>query len=136
MRVRSEPVETIPKLDLSRCTFITGEALAELRKMKSQSVSVIVTSPPYWPAKRDYGGLGIGFEPTLEEYIVALVAIFSEARRVMKDDGVIWIVIDDSYSEGNLQFIPTRLAMALQDDGWICRAEIVWDKGARGVRSR
>ena len=132
MRVRSEPVETIPKLDLSRCSFITGEALAELRKMKSQSVSVIVTSPPYWPAKRDYGGLGIGFEATLPEHIAALVAIFSEARRVMKDDGVLWIVIDDSYSEGNLQFIPARLAMALQNDGWICRAEIIWDKGAEG----
>lgn len=132
MRVRSEPVETIPKLDLSRCTFITGEALAELRKMKSQSVSVIVTSPPYWPAKRNYGGFGIGFEPTLEEYIVALIAIFSEARRVMKDGGIMWIVIDDSYSGGDLLFIPTRLAMALQDDGWICRAEIVWDKGVMG----
>jgi DNA modification methylase len=132
MRVRSGSARDVLGLDLTRCSFITGEALAELRKMKSQSVSVIVTSPPYWPAKRNYGGFGIGFEPTLEEYIVALVAIFSEARRVMKDGGVMWIVIDDSYSGGDLLFIPTRLAMALQDDGWICRAEIVWDKGVMG----
>ena len=85
--------------------------------------------------------------------------IFREARRVLKDDGILWIVIDDSYSRssnthqgsdlrlassdqdasggrphGNLLFIPTRLAMALQDDGWICRAEIIWDKGSHGRR--
>lgn len=168
MRVRSEAVRDVPGIDLMRCTFITGEALAELRKMKSKSVSVIVTSPPYWPTKRDYGGLGLGFEATLPEYITSLVAIFSETRRVLKDDGVLWIVIDDSYSRGggtwsmegmntrrppqksvtpagttyqdttaerptgNLLFIPAKLAMALQDDGWICRAEIIWDKGAQG----
>jgi DNA modification methylase len=168
MRVRSGSEQSVSGLDLSRCTFITGEALAELRKLKSKSVSVIITSPPYWPIKREYGGIGLGFEATLPEYIASLVAIFSETRRVMKDDGVLWVVIDDSYSRGagtwpmegmnirrppqksvtpagtayqdttaersagNLLFIPARLAMALQDDGWICRAEIIWDKGAQG----
>ena len=48
--------------------------------------------------KRWYGGEGIGFEPTLTEYVASLVAIFREARRVLKDDGVLWIVVADSYA--------------------------------------
>jgi DNA modification methylase len=149
-----------PELDLSRVRFISGEAFAELKKLQTKSVNVIMTSPPYYPAKREYGvAKCIGHESTLQEYIARLVKLFREARRVLKDDGILWIVIDDSYSRssntrqesdlpiassdqdasggrphGNLLFIPTRLAMALQDDGWICRAEIVWDKGSHGRR--
>ena len=66
--------------------------------MRSRTVSVVVCSPPYWPVKRWYGGEGIGFEPTLTEYVASLVAIFREARRVLKDDGVLWIVVADSYA--------------------------------------
>ena len=54
------------KLDMSRCEFITGDALTELRKMSSATVNVVICSPPYWPVKRWYGGKGIGFEPTLD----------------------------------------------------------------------
>ena len=67
--------------------------------MPDQTVNAIVTSPPYWPAKRMYGGKGIGFEATLGEYITSLVTLFREARRVLKDTGVVWIVIDDSYAK-------------------------------------
>ena len=158
-----------PLIDLERCKFITGNALTELSKMPDRTVNVIATSPPYWPAKRMYGGKGIGFEATLGEYITSLVTLFREARRVLKDTGVVWIVIDDSYAkaggkwtaggdllkragrqksakstgnqdtkclrpDANLLFIPARLAMALQDDGWMCRAEIIWHKGPGGGR--
>ena len=150
------------KLDISRCQFITGDALTELRKMPSATVNVVICSPPYWPVKRWYGGDGIGFEPTPKEYIHNLVAIFREARRVLKNDGVLWIVVADSYatrggkwkadsyqadrpnhkermpdgthypatgrSPGDLLMIPARLAMALQDDSWILRHEIIWNK--------
>jgi hypothetical protein len=60
LRVRSsiEP----NRLDISRCEFITGDALTELRKMPSATVNVVICSPPYWPVKRWYGGDGIGFE--------------------------------------------------------------------------
>ena len=100
--------------------------------MHSQSVHVIVTSPPYWPAKRAYGGKGVGCEKTLPAYIASLVAIFDEARRVLRDDGTLWLSIDDSYQDGDLLFIPTRLAMALQDHDWICRSEVVWSKRGGG----
>ena len=160
-----------PLTERERCKFITGNALTELSKMPDQTANVIVTSPPYWPAKRMYGGKGSGFEATLGEYITSLVTLFREARRVLKDTGVVWIVIDDSYAkaggkwtaegyllkrpgrqksakstgmgyqdtkclrpDANLLFIPARLAMALQDDGWMCRAEIIWHKGPGGGR--
>ena len=156
-------------LDLTRCDFITGDALAELRKMPARSVNVIVCSPPYWPPKRAYGkDRALGFEETLPDYIRNLVDIFREARRVLRDDGVLWVVIDDAYMHrrnlygqpenygrrsklslatqmgintqsnaedrlfGNLMFIPERLAMSMQDDGWLCRSEIIWDKGPEG----
>jgi DNA modification methylase len=119
-------------VDTSRCQFITGDALVELRKIEAQSVNVIITSPPYWPTKRVYGGKGVGFEKTASDYISNLILIFREARRVLRQDGIVWIVIDDSYHEGDLLFIPSRLAMAMQDDGWICRSEIIWNKDAAG----
>jgi hypothetical protein len=80
-----------PLTDPERCKFITGNALTELSKMSAQTANVVVTSPPYWPAKRMYGGKGIGFEATLGEYITNLVALFREVRRVLRDDGVVWI---------------------------------------------
>jgi site-specific DNA-methyltransferase (adenine-specific) len=126
--VRSPTKTVAPHFDTSRCQFITGDSLIELPKLPANSVNAIVTSPPYWPTKRAYGGKGIGFEKTLAAYIGDLVAVFSQAKRVLRDDGILWVVIDDSYDNGDLRFIPARLAMALQDDGWICRCEIVWAK--------
>jgi DNA modification methylase len=87
--------------------FICGDALAELRKMKTRSVYVVVTSPPYWPARRLYVPedrppgfdpmLEIGFEPTLDLYFQHVVGeIFRELKRVLRHDGVLWVVIDDA----------------------------------------
>jgi hypothetical protein len=99
LHTQSDSDTTIaPRLDLSRCQFITGDALTELRKLKAKSVHCIICSPPYW-WKRAYEqfGLGIGFEPTVAEYIAALVAVFREARRVLRDDGLLWIVLGDRF---------------------------------------
>jgi DNA modification methylase len=95
-RVRSGT--DVARLDASKCQFITSDALTELRKMRAMSVNVVICSPPYWPLKRSYGGRGIGYEPTAEKYIANLVAIFLEASRVLRNNGLIWIVVGDSYS--------------------------------------
>jgi hypothetical protein len=87
----------LPTFDTSRCQFITGNALTELPKLQAQSVNAVVTSPPYWPSRRCYGGKGIGFEKLLAQYIENLVAVFRESRRVLRDDGILWVIIDDSY---------------------------------------
>ena len=130
--------------------------------MHSATVNVVICSPPYWPVKRWYGGEGVGFETTLMEYIANLVTIFREARRVLKNNGVFWIVMGDSYAtsggrwkqdgykmnrpqkrlmppgaaylgtdhqQGSLMMLPARLAIALQEDGWLLRHEVIWDKG-------
>ena len=64
------------------------------------SVQCVVTSPPYW-GLRDYGVTGqIGLEPTPEAYVATMVAVFREVRRVLRDDGTLWLNLGDSYSSG------------------------------------
>lgn len=63
-----------------------------------QSVNTVVTSPPYF-GLRDYGCDGqIGLEPTPDEFVSALVEVFREVRRVLRDDGTVWLNLGDSYS--------------------------------------
>lgn len=80
------------------CTVLCGRALDRLRQLPSESVNVIVTSPPYFWL-RDHGhDEQIGLEPTVDEYIAKLVAVFAEARRVLRADGTFWLNIGDTYT--------------------------------------
>lgn len=79
--------------------IITGEALSVLQSIESNSVNCCITSPPYY-GLRDYGTDGqIGLEETPSEYIEKLVAVFREVRRVLKNDGTLWLNMGDSYAE-------------------------------------
>ena len=81
----------------SQLTIHNGDALTELQTMAAESVQCCVTSPPYY-GLRDYGVDGqIGLEETPELFIARLVDVFREVRRVLKDDGVCFINIGDSY---------------------------------------
>lgn len=104
------------------------------------SVRAIVTSPPYF-GLRDYGVDGqLGAEQTVEEYVEHIVAVFASLRRVLADDGTLWLNLGDSYSSranstatrtlGTKQLlgVPWRVALALQADGWVLRSDIVWAK--------
>ena len=136
------------------CVLI-GDCLDTLKTLPDQSVHTCVTSPPYF-GLRDYGQDGqIGLEPTPEEFVTALVAVFREVRRVLRDDGTVWLNLGDSYSNGgrtwrapdkkhggrameqrpedgmkpkDLLGIPWRVAFALQADGWYLRQDIIWHK--------
>lgn len=139
-------------------TIIQGNALTELAKLPTETVHCCVTSPPYW-GLRDYGvATQLGLERTPEEYVEKMVGVFAEVRRVLRDDGTLWLNIGDSYArmqEGNvpqsknaecqpptirgrlpnaglkakdLVGIPWRLAFALQAAGWYLRADIIWHK--------
>lgn len=78
--------------------FVCGDSLKVLQQMESESVNTCVTSPPYY-ALRDYGKEEqIGLEETPEEYIDKLVAVFHEVKRVLKNDGTLWVNIADSYA--------------------------------------
>lgn len=110
-------------------TLYHGDAATVLATLPDGSADCIVTSPPYL-GLRDYGVAGqIGAESSPAEYVAALVAVFHEARRVLADDGTLWLNLGDSYdSAKNLLGIPWRVAFALQDDGWILRNDIIWHK--------
>lgn len=81
-------------------TIHHGCALAVLRTMPEASVNCCVTSPPYY-GLRDYGVTGqIGLERTPAEYIIKLVDVFREVRRVLTPDGTLWVNVGDSYASG------------------------------------
>ncbi|MDQ3179006.1 MAG: site-specific DNA-methyltransferase, partial [Acidobacteriota bacterium] len=74
-----------------------SDSLAFLKTLPDESLNSIITSPPYF-AQRDYGSEAqIGLEDTAQEYIDALVNLFREARRVLKNDGTFWLNIGDTY---------------------------------------
>ncbi len=78
--------------------IIEGDAIEELTKLESGSVRMCLTSPPYW-LLRDYGDLGqLGLEPTVDEYVDNLVEVFREVKRVLTDDGTLWLNIGDCYT--------------------------------------
>lgn len=112
-----------------------GDCIEVLKALPAASVNCCVTSPPYFRL-RDYGVDGqIGHEKTHQEYVGKMVSVFREVRRVLKDDGTLWLNLGDSYSTPssglkpkNLMGIPWRVAFALQDDGWYLRQDIIWQK--------
>jgi hypothetical protein len=81
--------------------ILTGDCRQVLRTLPAVSVHCCVTSPPYF-GLRDYGHGGqIGLEQTPNEYVDELVFVFREVRRVLRDDGTLWLNLGDSYASGN-----------------------------------
>jgi site-specific DNA-methyltransferase (cytosine-N4-specific) len=138
-------------------TVVTGDAQRVLMSIPDGLVRTVITSPPYW-SLRDYGIPGqIGLEDNPDDYIDALVGVFSEVYRILADDGSLWLNIGDSYTSGGrtwrapdkknpvramttrpptpmglkpkeLVGIPWRLAFALQASGWYLRSDVIWRK--------
>lgn len=79
-------------------TVHVGDCRAVLATMEPESVHTVVTSPPYW-GLRDYGhGDQLGLEPTPEQYVENMVAVFREVRRVLRSDGTLWLNLGDNYA--------------------------------------
>jgi site-specific DNA-methyltransferase (cytosine-N4-specific) len=75
------------------CEIIVGDCRKVIAKLPEQIFQCAITSPPYW-GLRDYGIEGqIGAEMEMEDYISDLVAVFREVRRVLRDDGSLWLNI-------------------------------------------
>jgi DNA modification methylase len=82
-------------------TILTGDCRETLKTLPDASVHCCVTSPPYF-GLRSYG-IGsdngeLGLEPTPDEYVANMVAVFREVRRVLRDDGTLWLNLGDSYA--------------------------------------
>jgi DNA modification methylase len=79
-------------------SILIGDCREKLRELPDTSVHCCVTSPPYF-GLRDYGVDGqMGLEPTPDEFVAGMVEVFREVRRVLRDDGTLWLNIGDSYS--------------------------------------
>ena len=77
--------------------LLIGDCREQLRSMRSGSVHTCVTSPPYF-GLRDYQVKEqIGLEPTPDEFVAAMVEVFREVKRVLRDDGTLWLNLGDSY---------------------------------------
>lgn len=75
-----------------------GDCLDVLKTMPDNSIHCCVTSPPYW-GLRDYGHVGqIGLEDTPEAYVNRMVEVFREVKRVLRNDGTLWLNLGDSYA--------------------------------------
>lgn len=84
-------------------TILLGDCIASMRGLPDQSVNMCVTSPPYF-GLRDYGVDGqIGLEATPDAFVARLVEVFREVRRVLRDDGTLWLNLGDTYYSGNGQ---------------------------------
>lgn len=138
-------------------SIITGDARVVLRELPSRFCQTVITSPPYW-SLRDYSIQGqIGLEDNPDDYVDSLVQVFEQVRRVLADNGTLWLNIGDSYTSGGrtwrapdkkhpvpamttrpptpkglkpkeLVGIPWRLAFALQEAGWYLRSDTIWYK--------
>jgi DNA modification methylase len=149
----------LPRLltDSDASAIVIGDSVRILRTIPEATFQCCITSPPYW-SLRDYGLDGqIGLESTLDAYLDAVVGALMEVRRVLKEDGTLWLNIGDSYTSGgrtwrapdrknvgramdrrpktpdglkpkDLIGVPWRLAFKLQEAGWYLRTEIVWSK--------
>ena len=80
--------------------ILHGSCLDRLKDLEDQSINTCITSPPYW-GLRDYGeGEQLGLEETPEEFVENLVNVFREVKRVLRDDGTVWLNLGDSYVGG------------------------------------
>src|SRR3990167_8604392 len=78
--------------------ILLGDCREVLKTLPDESVHCVVTSPPYW-GLRDYGVEGqLGLESTPQEYVEKMIAVFREVRRVLRDDGTLWLNLGDSYA--------------------------------------
>jgi DNA modification methylase len=88
--------------------IMVGDAVARLRELSDGSVRTCVTSPPYW-GLRDYGSEGqLGLESTPQAFVENLCQVFDEVRRVLADDGTLWVNLGDSYANAGGKTQPQR----------------------------
>mgnify|MGYP002789560897 CR=1 FL=1 len=108
--------------------IINGDAADVLARSPKGVFNMAVTSPPYF-GQRDYEVEGqVGSEETPSLYIDRLVAVFRHVRTALRDDGTLWLNLGDKYRDGALLGMPWRVALALVDDGWTLRSDVIWHK--------
>ena len=118
----ADPVTYDPRL-VDRFDAIVGDSAKVLTSFPSQSIDCVITSPPYWGQRIYANSTGIGQEADFPGYLDNLLSVLRETKRILKDDGSLWLNMGDRYRNKNLMGMPWRVALALKDDGWVLRQE-------------
>ena len=84
-------------------TILQGNVLEKIKDIDDRSVQCVVTSPPYWGLRNYQNDEQLGLEDTPEEYVANMVRVFREVKRVLKDDGTLWLNLGDSYSMSSMR---------------------------------
>ena len=128
----SSPQPTL-EIDAIKDTVLMGDSWQVVKFLPSESVNCIITSPPYF-GHREYSDveetalLEFGREEDAAQYVQKLVALFSELHRILNLRGTLWLNLGDTYRGEQLLGIPWRVALELQNIGWLLRSEIIWHK--------
>ena len=112
--------------------IILGDVRTVHNQIPDNSFQCIVTSPPYFGHRKysgdDFSLDEVGRERNLEDYISNLVKCFDVLKSKLRDDGLLWLNLGDTYRNKSLLGVPWKVAFALQNDGWILRSDIIWHK--------
>jgi len=148
-------IDRISDTLLNQNAILCGDAFEVLRTLPDEHFSCCITSPPYWQSDYSgkYHILGAEHDPN--EYVTTLSRVFREVRRTLIPQGTLWLVLGDAYaprdphwwamftkkiSDKSLESraipggfkphdtmgMPWRVALALQNDGWFLRSDIIW----------
>jgi len=111
---------------------LLGDVRNVCKKIPNNYIQSIITSPPYF-GQRKYGGDDssqneIGREKSLDEYINNLASCFDVIKPKLKDSGILWLNLGDTYRNKELLGVPWLVAFALKSKGWILRSDVIWKK--------
>ena len=106
-----------------------GNCLDKLKELPKQSINTCITSPPFWLLRDYQTDEQFGLEEKPEEFVNNLVKVFKEVKRGLRDDGTVWLNLGDTFLKNKqLACIPFKAAIALQQDNWYLRQDIIWHK--------
>jgi ParB/RepB/Spo0J family partition protein len=100
----------------------------DMSELSDGEVQTIFTSPPYWNKRKYSEEEGLGNEKTSEEFVVNLSEHLKDCKRVLNERGSFFLNLGDTFYNGNLQNVPHRVILKLQEQGWILRNTIIWSK--------
>lgn len=113
-------------------TVLLGDVRQVVHLLPDDHFQCVITSPPYFGhrryARREKAREEIGRESRLADYIDHLVDAFTAIREKIRDDGLLWLNLGDTYRSKQLLGVPWRVAIALQESGWILRSDVIWHK--------
>lgn len=117
-------------IDLSniKIGLMIDDVLEAIKKIPDKNISTVVTSPPYWNLRDYKDNRQIGNEKNPLEFVNKIALVGKEILRILKDDGAYFLNIGDTYVDQSLQMIPQKIAIKMQEQGWLIRNQIIWYK--------